>query len=42
MTQKFTLLLAGELTVTDRLRSQIAGSRIIAADGGMVHEPRSG
>ena len=37
MTQKFTLLLAGELTVTDRLRSQIAGSRIIAADGGMVH-----
>jgi len=37
MTQKFTLLLAGELTVTDRLRAQIGGSRIIAADGGMAH-----
>ncbi len=37
MTQKFTLLLAGELTVTDRLRAQIGGSRIIAADGGMTH-----
>ena len=37
MTVKFTLLLAGELTVTDRLKAQIAGSRIIAADGGMAH-----
>lgn len=37
MTQKFTILLAGELTVTDRLRNQIGSSRIIAADGGMTH-----
>jgi thiamine pyrophosphokinase len=37
MTQKFTLLLGGELTVTDRLLRQVAGSRIIAADGGMAH-----
>jgi len=37
MTQKFTLLLAGDLTVTDRLQAQIGGSRIIAADGGMAH-----
>ena len=37
MTQRFTILLAGELTVTDRLRRQIAGSRVIAADGGMAH-----
>lgn len=37
MTQKFTLLLAGDLTVTDRLKAQIGGSRIIAADGGMAH-----
>ena len=37
MMLKFTLLLAGDLTVTDRLRAQIADSRIIAADGGMAH-----
>lgn len=37
MTQKFTILLAGELTATDRLKSQIGNSRVIAADGGMVH-----
>lgn len=37
MTQKFTILLAGELTATDRLRHQIGGSRVIAADGGMTH-----
>jgi thiamine pyrophosphokinase len=37
MTTRFTLLLAGDLTVTDRLRQQIAGTRIIAADGGMAH-----
>lgn len=34
---KFTLLLGGPLTPTPRLREQIAGSRVIAADGGMVH-----
>jgi thiamine pyrophosphokinase len=33
----FTLLLGGALTVTPRLRAQIAGTRIIAADGGMAH-----
>ncbi len=37
MTQKFTVLLAGDLTVTDRLTAQIGDSRIIAADGGMAH-----
>jgi len=37
MTQKFTLLLAGDLTVTVRLKAQIGDSRIIAADGGMAH-----
>ena len=35
--QKFAILLGGDLTVTDRLRRQIAGSRAIAADGGMAH-----
>jgi thiamine pyrophosphokinase len=34
---KATVLLAGNLTVTERLRGQIAGSHIIAADGGMIH-----
>ena len=33
----FTILLGGALTVTPRLRHQIAGSRIIAADSGMMH-----
>lgn len=33
----FTILLGGDLTVTDRLRSMISGSRIIAADSGMRH-----
>jgi thiamine pyrophosphokinase len=34
---KFTILLGGELTVTSRLRGQIAGSRVIAADSGILH-----
>lgn len=34
---RFTLLLGGQLTPTPRLQQQIAGSRVIAADGGMVH-----
>ena len=34
---KFTLLLAGQLTPTERLRRQTADSRVIAADGGVVH-----
>jgi thiamine pyrophosphokinase len=33
----FTILLGGDLTVTLRLRRQIEGSRIIAADSGMMH-----
>lgn len=33
----FTILLGGNLTVTPRLRRQIRGSRIIAADSGMMH-----
>lgn len=34
---KFTILLGGDLTLTPRLRQQIAGSRVIAADSGMMH-----
>jgi thiamine pyrophosphokinase len=37
MAERFAILLAGELTVTDRLRQQLAGARVIAADGGMAH-----
>ncbi|MBB4567894.1 thiamine diphosphokinase [Rhizobium leucaenae] len=33
----FTILLGGELRLTDRLRTAVAGSRFIAADGGMRH-----
>lgn len=33
----FTILLGGHLTGTDRLKAAIAGSRVIAADGGMRH-----
>ncbi|RDJ09699.1 thiamine diphosphokinase [Rhizobium grahamii] len=33
----FTILLGGELQVTDRLRNAVSGSRFIAADGGMRH-----
>src|SRR5690606_985695 len=33
----FTILLGGELTLTDRLRHALVGSRFIAADGGMRH-----
>ncbi len=34
---KFTILLGGDLTVTPRLKAQIEGSRVIAADSGMMH-----
>jgi thiamine pyrophosphokinase len=34
---RFTILLGGELTVTPRLKRQVAGSRAIAADSGMRH-----
>ena len=33
----FTILLGGELTLTERLREALEGSRFIAADGGMRH-----
>lgn len=33
----FTILLSGKLKADDRLRAMIAGSRVIAADGGMTH-----
>ena len=34
---RFSILLDGTLDPTDRLRSQVAGSRVIAADGGIRH-----
>lgn len=34
---RFSILLGGALTPTARLRAQTAGSRVIAADGGMAH-----
>jgi thiamine pyrophosphokinase len=37
MADRFAILLAGELTVTDRLRQQLEGVRVIAADGGIAH-----
>ncbi|PRX09327.1 thiamine diphosphokinase [Martelella mediterranea] len=35
--ETFTLLLGGALVVDDRVRRLVDGSRVIAADGGMVH-----
>ena len=38
MTEKrFSVLLAGQLAATDRVRAQVARTRVIAADGGIVH-----
>ena len=34
---RFVILLSGDLKVTPRLRRQIAGGRVIAADSGMKH-----
>lgn len=34
---RFSILLDGTLDPTDRLRRQVAGSRVIAADGGIRH-----
>lgn len=34
---KFLILLGGDLTVTPRLKQQITGARILAADSGMRH-----
>jgi thiamine pyrophosphokinase len=34
---RFVILLGGDIDVTERLRQQVAGGRVIAADGGMRH-----
>lgn len=34
---KFVILLAGNLTPTERLRRQVTGRRVLAADGGIRH-----
>ncbi len=34
---RFTILLGGDLTVTPRLKKQIAGTRIVAANSGLRH-----
>jgi thiamine pyrophosphokinase len=34
---RFAILLGGDLTVTQRLKTQINGARVIAADSGMMH-----
>jgi thiamine pyrophosphokinase len=34
---RFVVLLGGDINVTERLRRQIAGTRVIAADSGMRH-----
>ncbi len=34
---KFTILLGGDLTPTERLRKQVVSSRVIAADSGIAH-----
>ncbi len=34
---KFAILLGGDLHITERLKTQLAGARIIAADAGMRH-----
>lgn len=33
----FVILLGGDLVVTERLKRQIAGARVLAADGGIRH-----
>nr|WP_272213575.1 thiamine diphosphokinase [Marinicella sp. W31]MDC2879533.1 thiamine diphosphokinase [Marinicella sp. W31] len=35
--ETFTLLLGGALVVDDRVRRMVADTRVVAADGGMVH-----
>lgn len=36
---RFTILAGGELHPTPRLRAQVEGTRVIAADSGMTHAP---
>lgn len=38
----FTILLGGDMSNTDRLRTAVSGSRFIAADGGMRHAAELG
>lgn len=42
LSDTFTILLGGDVEVTDRLKAAIAGSRVIAADGGIRHADRLG
>lgn len=37
MSDTFTILLAGSTTPTQRLQSQVCGTRVIASDGGIAH-----
>lgn len=37
MSTTFTILLAGPVTITQRLRNQTADTRVVAADGGIHH-----
>lgn len=39
---RFTILLGGDLVATPRLRAQVAGTRVIAADSGIRHAPSLG
>jgi len=34
---KFVILLGGDVTATERLKAQVSGARVIAADSGMAH-----
>lgn len=35
--ERFTILLGGDVAVSDRLKRAVVNSRVIAADGGMRH-----
>ncbi|MEM6712973.1 MAG: thiamine diphosphokinase [Pseudomonadota bacterium] len=39
-TERFAILLAGPLHVTERVKAQVIGRRVIAADGGIKHAQR--
>jgi thiamine pyrophosphokinase len=39
---KFIVLMPGDVTLTQRLKNQISGGRVIAADGGMKHAQHLG
>ncbi|VAV87993.1 Thiamin pyrophosphokinase [hydrothermal vent metagenome] len=40
--RKFVVLLNGELTITERLKNQIAGGHVVGVDGGMRHAEKLG